>query len=129
MHKKIMLTGCVLAALAVILGALAAHALEKHLTDKMLKAFETAARYQMYHAIAIIICGVLYFHHQHKQIKTAFKLFLSGIIFFSGSLYGLSLLSLTHNDKFNIIGAITPIGGICFIFGWIFLALGLSKMK
>lgn len=129
MYKKMLVMGCVLAALSVALGAIGAHLLEKHLTEKMLKAFETAARYQMYHAIAIVVCGILYQQNQQKQISTAFKMFLLGILFFCGSLYSLAILSFTGNNSLGFIGAITPLGGLCFIFGWIFLALGLSKMK
>lgn len=129
MYKKMFVTGCVLAASSVALGAIGAHLLEKHLTEKMLKAFETAARYQMYHAIAVVICAVLYQQYQLKQIATAFKLFLLGTLLFSGSLYSLALLSFTTNNNWSFIGAITPLGGLCFIVGWIFLGLGLSKMK
>lgn len=129
MHKKMFFTGCVLAALSVALGAIGAHLLEKQLSEKMLKAFETAARYQMYHAIAIVLCGVLYQQSQIKQIITSYKLFFFGTLLFSGSLYLLSLLSIGGSNNFGFIGAITPLGGICLILGWIFLALGLSKMK
>lgn len=129
MHKKMMIIGCAIAATSVALGAMGAHLLEKYLSEKMLKAFETSARYQMYHSIAIVICGLLYMHHQQQQILIAYKFFLFGILLFSGSLYTLALLSMQQNTTFNFIGAITPIGGICFMLGWLYLALGLSKMK
>ena len=129
MNKKMIKVGSVLMALSVILGAITAHVLEKHLTEKMLKTFETAARYQTYHSLGIILCGILTMGFDLKKINWVYKLFLIGIILFSGSLYALSLLSLTGNESFKMLGAITPFGGLCFIIGWIYLAIILSKLK
>lgn len=129
MYKKILVWGCLLAVTSVALGALGAHALEKLLSERMLKAFETGARYQMYHALAIILTGVLLNQFQEKKIILAFKLFVSGIFLFSGSLYSMSLLSISNGDKFNFLGILTPLGGISFIAGWLVLFFSLSKMK
>ena len=129
MYKKILIIATILAAISVILGAMAAHILEQHLTNKMLNAFKTATQYQMYHSLAIALCGLLYKTEENKYFKNAFYLFFVGIFLFSGSLYMLSLLSLTQVASLNFIGAITPIGGLCFIAGWIYLAVAISKIK
>ena len=129
MYKKILIIATILAAISVILGAMAAHILEQHLTNKMLNAFKTATQYQMYHSLAIALCGLLYKTEENKYFKKAFYLFFVGIFLFSGSLYVLSLLSLTQITSLNFIGAITPIGGLCFIAGWICLAVAISKIK
>ena len=129
MYKKMLIIAAIFAALSVILGAIAAHFLEQYLTDKMLKVFETAARYQMYHSLAIALCGILFYNNSIKAFKIAFYLFIVGIVLFSGSLYALSLLSLQQKISLHFVGAITPIGGICFIMGWAFIAMGVNKMK
>jgi uncharacterized membrane protein YgdD (TMEM256/DUF423 family) len=102
--------GAVLAVLAVACGAFGAHALKDIVTPERLQTFETAVRYQMYHALALLIISVL----PIKNYRAAWFL-LAGTIIFSGSLY---LLVLTN---ISILGAITPIGGILQIIGWIIL--------
>lgn len=116
-----------LAALSVILGAFGAHALHDKLQPKLLLTFETAVRYQMYHAFAIAMCGICYHLFNHKKILLAFKFFIVGIILFSGSLYALCLLSLNYGDTFNFLGAVTPLGGLSFISGWLLLAFSMYK--
>ncbi|MEO7054865.1 MAG: DUF423 domain-containing protein [Rhizomicrobium sp.] len=95
--------------LAVMACAFAAHGLKAHLSPDSLSVFETGARYQMYHALAMALAALVSARH-------AAAAFMGGIVLFSGSLY---LLALTSTP---ILGVITPIGGLCFIAGWALLA-------
>jgi uncharacterized membrane protein YgdD (TMEM256/DUF423 family) len=95
--------------LAVIAGAFAAHGLKARLSADALAVFETGARYQMYHALAMALAALV------AAPRTAIA-FLAGILLFSGSLYLLALTGIA------ILGAVTPIGGLCFIVGWGLLA-------
>jgi len=106
--------GAVSGALAVCLGAFGAHGLRHRLTDeRLLKAFETGAHYHLIHSLAILACTSV--KTPHSSIAGGF--FISGITLFSGSLYA---MGYTENRS---LGAITPLGGLCFIGGWITLAL------
>jgi uncharacterized membrane protein YgdD (TMEM256/DUF423 family) len=135
MYRKFLITGFSFAALSVIIGAFAAHGLEDNLktglmTEKDLKVFDTGARYQMYHAFAIIICGILAkLFGENKLLKVSGILFISGIIFFSGSLYLLSTAKILGIENWKWLGPITPIGGLCFITAWILLAVSFLKNK
>ena len=121
MHKKILIASAIFAALSVILGAFAAHALADVLNATQHKTFETAVRYQMYHALAMTFCAVLYFQKPSKSLQNAAILFGCGIILFSGSLYCLIFLGLFNVEGFKFIGAITPLGGLSFIIGWLLI--------
>jgi uncharacterized membrane protein YgdD (TMEM256/DUF423 family) len=129
MAKKMIIAGCLLAAISVVLGAFAAHVLDKQLSEKMMKTFETAAKYQMYHSLGIILCGVFGLLFSNIKLKGVYYLFFAGIVLFSGSLYALCLMSINYGDKFNFLGAITPLGGLCFISGWFLLAYQVAKQK
>ncbi len=124
MHKRFLIMAAYLGALSVALGAFGAHALKDHLTQQELNTFETAVRYQFYHVFALALTGLLYKGYPNKKLIYAGNCFQLGILFFSGSLYSLSLLGSTH---FAWIGAITPLGGIFFISAWILLALGIKS--
>ena len=121
MHKRFLAIGSLLAALAVILGAFAAHALKTRLMADALSVFETGVRYQMYHAVAIIITGILYKEYATKNILLAGRFFLCGIILFSGSLYLLTFIKAVEANNFLWVGAVTPFGGLFFIGGWVLL--------
>ncbi len=122
MHKIFIQAGTLLAALAVALGAFGAHGLRKVLLETGRAAnFETAAQYQMYHALALILTGILFIHYPGKLLVWAGWLFVVGIIFFSGSLY---ILSITNVTKW---GAVTPIGGLAFLIGWALLLISIGK--
>lgn len=129
MHKGFLKTGTILAALAVVLGAFAAHALKDMVSERAVATFETAVRYQFYHAFALIITGMLYQNFRFKSLTWAGYLFIIGIILFSGSLYGLSLLQATVQPGFKWLGPLTPLGGLCFIGGWLLLCLGFFRHK
>jgi uncharacterized membrane protein YgdD (TMEM256/DUF423 family) len=125
MHRKILILGLSFAALSVILGAFGAHALKSMVQEDKLQIFETGVRYQFMHAIALITLAI-YCQQQHlsileqKWIGWAAHFFIAGTLFFSGSLYFLTLLSATNHSLIRFIGPITPIGGLCFILGWYF---------
>lgn len=121
-----MIAGSLFAALAVILGAFGAHALKAIMAPDQLMIFETGVRYQFYHSFALLVCGIAYASFPFKQIKTASAFFIAGIAMFSGSLYLMTLLS-TSGKSIGPVGIITPIGGLCFIIGWILLFLAVIK--
>ena len=127
MHKGFIRTAAILGALSVALGAFAAHTLKEKIPGDVLVIFETAVRYQFYHVFALLAAGILYNAFPNKFIRWTGALFITGIILFSGSLYVLTYLKSAGITGYNGIGAVTPIGGLCFILGWIFLFLGSSK--
>ncbi|MEO6837672.1 MAG: DUF423 domain-containing protein [Ginsengibacter sp.] len=126
MHKGYIKTAAILGALSVAIGAFAAHTLKGAISDYALEIFETSVKYQFYHVFALLAVGIIYKEFPNKLIKWSGKLFIAGIILFSGSLYILSAIKALATQGFDWIGAITPIGGLCFILGWIFLFLGIS---
>ncbi|HEY5311963.1 MAG TPA: DUF423 domain-containing protein [Pirellulales bacterium] len=122
--------GAVLAALAIGMGAFGAHALRSRLIPgetataeslRLLEVFETAARYQMYHALALVLVGLLAERRNSATLRVAGGLFAAGILLFSGSLYALVL------TRIKLLGAITPLGGVAFILGWLALAVAARK--
>ncbi len=122
MQKFILISGSILGALSVMIGAFGAHALKTLLESSgRLETFETAVKYQVYHALALLLLGVLMFHWKHQFFNYAGYSFLIGVVIFSGSLYALCLSGIT---KF---GMITPIGGLFLIAGWFFLLMGILK--
>lgn len=127
MQKKLLQAGALLGALSVILGAFGAHSLKQILSEKGLAIFETGVRYQFYHAIALLITGILSKEFYNNYLRWAGRLFGVGILLFSGSLYALSFVVSGENNGLKWIGAVTPLGGVCFIAGWLLLAVGVSK--
>lgn len=113
---------CFLGALAVALGAFGAHALQDMLTSERLETWNTAVTYQMWHVFALLV-SVLLSSTFSVSLRGVYYLFISGIIIFSGSLYALCLTDI------SILGAITPIGGLCFIAGWLFLGWSLVNSQ
>lgn len=127
MDKKLLITSTVLGALAVVLGAFAAHGLENKLDATAMASFQTGVRYQMYHALLLLGVGALpILSKKVKQIT--FLLVLLGVLLFSGSIYCLSTNQLTDFD-FSIIGFITPIGGLMLIISWLILLINFLKIK
>jgi uncharacterized membrane protein YgdD (TMEM256/DUF423 family) len=113
--------GCASAAAGVILGAFGAHSLRDRLGPQMLAVFETGVRYQMFHALALLAAGLAasrWGATGGPLFATAGWLFAAGTILFSGSLYVLTLTGIRW------FGAITPLGGVSFIAGWILLLMG-----
>jgi uncharacterized membrane protein YgdD (TMEM256/DUF423 family) len=125
MIKVFLWAGTLFAGLAVASGAFASHALKDRLTERALAIFETATKYQMYHALALILLGILWIQSQSTALSfpIAGWAFIAGIILFSGSLYALSLSGI------KILGAITPFGGVAFLIGWGSLAIAVAQFK
>jgi len=113
--------------LAIIFGAFGAHALKKVLTLEELSTFETGVKYQMYHALFLILIGAINELSQ-KTKKTIYYLVVFGVILFSGSIYLLATNNLTSFD-FKVIGFVTPIGGLLLIASWGILFVNFLKKK
>ncbi|MFC0492543.1 Protein of uncharacterised function (DUF423) [Listeria grayi] len=120
--KKTLIWGVIFAGLAVALGAFGAHAL-KPILGSYQATWETAVHYQMYHALALLFIGLLGDRKDQRFLATASLLFSLGIVLFSGSLY---VLAISH---IKLLGAITPLGGVCFIAAWILTLLNVIKQK
>jgi uncharacterized membrane protein YgdD (TMEM256/DUF423 family) len=127
MNKKLLIAGAVLGILGIILGAFAAHGLEKLVDADAVKTFETGVRYQMYHAFLLLILGMSSFVSL-KSKKSIFYLALIGLVFFSGSIYGLATNVLFSFD-FKTIAMITPLGGLLLIVAWVVMLIGILRSK
>ncbi len=119
MNKTILLTGLAMGTLAVILGAFGAHGLKKVLTPEALNTFEVGVRYQLYHALFLIVLVCINTVDEGTK-KVVFFLIALGVVFFSFSIYLLATNNLTNFD-FKKIGFVTPIGGALLISGWGYL--------
>jgi uncharacterized membrane protein YgdD (TMEM256/DUF423 family) len=121
MERTFFALGAVLAGLAVAAGAFGAHGLRGRLEPDMLAVFETGARYQMYHALALLAVAWATVRWPDSAAALAGWLFVAGIVVFSGSLYVLALSGVRW------LGAITPLGGLCFLGGWAILAWTIGR--
>ncbi|HSU14173.1 DUF423 domain-containing protein [Longimicrobium sp.] len=117
MERTFWRLGCAFGFLGVAAGAFGAHALRSRVPAELLAVFETGARYQMYHALALLAVALVAGRAPSKAARAAGWLFAAGIVVFSGSLYLLALTGV------RVLGAVTPLGGLCFLGGWIALAL------
>ena len=127
MDRKIISTSAILGMIAIILGAFGAHALKKVLSIDQLATFETGVKYQMYHALFLLLIGILSDITQ-KTKKKIYYLTLFGVVLFSGSIYLLATKDLTSID-FKTIGFVTPIGGLLLILAWGTLLLNYFNKK
>jgi uncharacterized membrane protein YgdD (TMEM256/DUF423 family) len=120
--KTFIVIGALMAAAAVAAGAFGAHALAARLTPDRLATWETAARYHMYHALALVLVGALAARWPEAPLlNTAGWLFAAGILVFCGTVYGLAL------GGPRWLGAVTPLGGLAFIGGWIVVAAAVAR--
>jgi uncharacterized membrane protein YgdD (TMEM256/DUF423 family) len=135
MQSKFLHRGIIIAGVAVLLGAFGAHALKQIVLPEQVATFDTGVRYQMYHAIALIVLGIYeqqlsISNHTFNNpfIKRAGLFFTLGILLFSGSIY---LLTFKNQLPFSVLwaGPITPIGGLFFILGWASWSAYLFKKK
>ena len=120
MPRTFLLAGALAGFVGVAFGAFGAHGLRGRLSPDMLAVFETGVRYQMYHALALMLTAVLMMTGRLESGRAAAAagwLFVAGIVLFSGSLYLLAVTGIT------VLGAITPIGGVAFLLGWACLAI------
>lgn len=127
MNKQLLSLGTFLGLTAVILGAFGAHGLKELISVEQIATFETGVRYQMYHALFLILVGSLTVIDV-KTKKTIFYLVLIGVLLFSGSIYALATNNLT-GFNFRTIGFITPIGGLFLIISWLLLLIKFLKSK
>lgn len=122
--KKFIVLGAAFAFLAVAIGAFGAHALADVLTGKWSGTYETGVQYHMYHALGLIGIGIIgQFNHHHKLLNAAGWLMALGIVLFSGSLYVMSI------TKIELLGIITPFGGVAFLVSWLLVILAVLKQK
>ncbi|MDZ7755850.1 DUF423 domain-containing protein [Rhodohalobacter sp.] len=120
--KSLLISGSIFMALAVAFGAFGAHIVQDMLTPERFQVYQTGVEYHFYHAMGLLLLGAVSYHIQDsKWIGRSGIAFIAGIIIFSGSLY---ILTLTDTGW---LGAVTPLGGVAFILGWIFLAIGTAK--
>jgi uncharacterized membrane protein YgdD (TMEM256/DUF423 family) len=115
MDRTLFLAGAVAGCIGVAFGAFGAHGLRGRLSPDMLAVFETGVRYQMYHALAILVTSVGMGFIEDRLLRVGGWLFAVGIVLFSGSLYALALTGVTR------LGMITPLGGVAFLAGWVIL--------
>ncbi|MFB2878710.1 DUF423 domain-containing protein [Floridanema aerugineum] len=125
MMRIFLMFGAIFGAVSVAAGAFASHALKEKLTERAIAIFELGARYQMYHALALVLVALLLtrFEKPTPFLLTSGWAFILGVIIFSGSLYALSLTGIKW------LGAITPVGGAAFIVGWSCLAIAAWALK
>jgi uncharacterized membrane protein YgdD (TMEM256/DUF423 family) len=130
MNRFFLIAGTLFAGLAVILGAFGAHALKSKLAAEQIQVFETGVKYQMYHALALILLFVISEKTGSSILNYSGYLFVAGIIFFSGSLYLLACSEIIGIEQMKgILGPITPLGGLCFISGWVCLLISAFRLK
>jgi len=121
MSKPILMTASVLLALAVAIGAFGAHGLKAHLSTEMLQTYKTGVEYHFYHALGLLLIGILSISFPSSLLNWSAILLAIGIILFSGSLYVLAITGIKW------LGAITPFGGLSFIAGWVLLFVAVLK--
>jgi uncharacterized membrane protein YgdD (TMEM256/DUF423 family) len=117
MHRPLLIIAGISGALAVAFGAMGAHALKDHLDVYAMEVYTKAATYHFYHTLALFGVGIYAMHRQSTMLRWAGRLFVIGIILFSGSLYVLALTGIRQ------LGMITPLGGVAYIAGWLCVAL------
>lgn len=123
MASRFVTIASILAAIGVGMGAFGAHVLEPRLSPRMLSIFHTAVQYHLIHALGLFGAGILLMHRPNALVRLAAWLFVAGIVIFSGSLYVLSISGTRW------LGAITPLGGLAFIAGWVLLAVGARRRE
>ena len=127
MSKTILITAAILGCLSVVFGAFGAHGLKEIISVQSLNSFETGVRYQMYHAILLLFVGGTNFV-KTKTKRIIYYLVVIGVLFFSGSIYGLATNELT-SFNFKVIGIITPIGGVLLISAWLLMIIDFVKSE
>jgi uncharacterized membrane protein YgdD (TMEM256/DUF423 family) len=127
MNKTYLITAALLGALSVILGAFGAHGLKTRMNAEAFDIFETAVKYQFYHVFALLAVAIVSQIIPGNFLSWSGRCFIAGVIIFCGSLYLLSYFKMINNEQMNWLGAITPIGGLFFIAGWLLLAIAAIK--
>lgn len=128
LQRNYLTAGALLGMLAVIFGALGAHALKERLSPAALTSFETAVRFQFFHALLFLILGNSRVLLQDGKAKIIFRLLLSGLILFSGSIYFLSTKEISGINNLRWLGPVTPLGGVLMISGWALLSISFFQL-
>lgn len=128
MNKRIILTAAFFGALAVILGAFGAHKLKTMISPDALAIWQKGVEYQFYHTLALLYLST-FARYKNRLINFSYLFFTAGIICFSGSLYLLAMREVMQLSFVSWIGPVTPLGGLCFILGWIMLFLAALRDK
>ncbi len=127
MKRTFLITGAVLGLISILLGAFAAHSLERIVDADSVGSFETGVRYQMYHAFLFLFVGI--WDGMNKKSRTLlYRLILVGVILFSGSIYVL-VIGKAFSANLKYLGPVTPVGGVLLIAGWIFLLYRILTQK
>jgi uncharacterized membrane protein YgdD (TMEM256/DUF423 family) len=126
MNRQFLSIAALLGALTVALGAFAAHKLKQMVSPDAVAIFDTGVRYQFYHVFALFLVALLSEKFNNKWMIWAGNCFITGIVLFSGSLYILTAMKAAESVGVKSIGIITPLGGLFFIAGWLFLWKGVS---
>jgi uncharacterized membrane protein YgdD (TMEM256/DUF423 family) len=129
MHRSLIRVGAIGMAISISLGALGAHQLKKMLSATSLEIFHTGVDYLLYHSLAFLILAALIQFIDIKRLLLAARMFLAGMILFSGSLFAICILQYNSVDIPMWLGILTPIGGVCFIVGWAIVALAAFKKQ
>jgi uncharacterized membrane protein YgdD (TMEM256/DUF423 family) len=127
LDKKIAVTAAILGAMTIAIGAFGAHGLKELVGEATIESFETGVRYQMYHAIVLLVVGLAGVLSDSTK-KWVFRFFCFGILFFSGSIYVLALQGVL-GFELKYLWPLTPLGGLLFILGWLRMSYGLIKLK
>ncbi len=127
MHKTFLKLGAIIAAIAVLLGAFGAHQLRDLVSARAVETFETSIKYMFYHAFALLITGILYKEFRNRLIIWAGRFFGFGILIFSGSLFYIAWTQAIVTPMMRWVGPVTPVGGLLFILGWVFLFVGFFR--
>jgi uncharacterized membrane protein YgdD (TMEM256/DUF423 family) len=127
MNKSFLSIAALLGALSVALGAFAAHKLKEVVGPDDVAIFDTGVRYQFYHVFALLMVAVLSEKFSSKWMIRAGNCFIAGIILFSGSLYVMTAMKAAEIGNLKVAAIVTPIGGLFFIAGWLFLWIGISR--
>jgi uncharacterized membrane protein YgdD (TMEM256/DUF423 family) len=126
-NKNWLIAAFLLCGLAVALGAFGAHGLKRLVSPLQIETFKTGVQYHFYHAFAIALAVIASQFVDNQWIRSAFRYFALGIFFFSGSLYALTFAEVAGTEGVRWLGAITPIGGFFFIYGWLMLAYAVYR--
>lgn len=129
MYKPALVAGAILAGIAVVLGAFAAHGLSRILPPEKIDVFQKGVTYQFYHAFALLAAGIIYSYAPARQLQLCVPLFIGGVLCFSGSLYLYPLMDAKNMAIPTAARLVTPLGGLLFIAGWVSLLLGVLQKR
>jgi len=128
-QKLILVLSGIYGMVAVILGAFGAHGLKGKLEPSASEAFETAVRYQFYHALALLMIGILYAQFPSGALRSSAVCMMLGTILFSGSLYFLSTRTILPFGELRFLGPVTPLGGFLLVIGWLLFVVAAARAR